>query len=261
MVVLRRALKDSYGSVHYGLGERVCSEPRNCGKNGVEPAAMRKPLHRTKPSIRPDWASMIVRLRQRLGLSQTAFGHEVHSSAMGVSRWERGAQEPPSHSYIELGNLAGDPECWFFWGRAGLRSEDIMRVLPKLRGRSSNMQDIEVVHAGTSAKKPKKTQLVAIPLLKLVAATDGDKGDNIPMLHEARIESMIAAPKEWCPNPTSTYSLRVRGNSMSPLIYSDYIVVVDSSQTDRARLDGKIVIAWHKEVGLTVSRFRRYHHT
>ena len=204
---------------------------------------------------------MIIRLRRRLGLSQTAFGHEVHSSAMGVSRWERGAQEPPSHSYIELGNLAGDPDCWFFWGRAGLRSEDVMRVLPKLRSRSSDNQDFEVVHAGTSAKKPQKTQLVAIPLLKLVAATDGETGDNIPMLHEAAIESMIAAPKEWCPNPSSTYSLRVRGNSMNPLIYSDYILVVDSSQTDRAHLDGKIVIAWHKEVGLTVSRFRRYDHT
>jgi DNA-binding transcriptional regulator YiaG len=83
---------------------------------------MRKTRTKTKTSNKPDWAAMISGLRQRLGLSQTAFGNEVHSSAMGVSRWERGAQEPPSHSYIELGNLAGDPECWFFWGRAGLRS-------------------------------------------------------------------------------------------------------------------------------------------
>jgi SOS-response transcriptional repressor LexA len=224
---------------------------------------MRKPLHRTKPSIRPDWASMIVRLRQRLGLSQTAFGHEVHSSAMGVSRWERGAQEPPSHSYIELGNLAGDPDCWFFWGRAGLRSEDVMRVLPKLRGRfpQPNLDDFRIAHAGTSSKKPDKPQLVAIPLLKIVAATNGQKGDNIPILREAPIESIIAAPKDWCPNPTSTYSLRVRGNSMNPLIQDNYILIVDSSQTNRAKLDDKIVIAWHKDVGLTVSRFRRYDHT
>ena len=98
-------------------------------------------------------------------------------------------------------------------------------------------------------------------MLKIVAATSGDKGDNMPILHEAPIESMIAAPREWCPNPTSTYSLRVRGNSMSPLICDNYILVVDSSQVDRANLDGKIVIAWHKDVGLTVSRFRRYDHT
>jgi SOS-response transcriptional repressor LexA/DNA-binding XRE family transcriptional regulator len=224
---------------------------------------MRTPSDKTKTSNRPEWASLITRLRRRLGLSQTTFGQEVHSSAMGVSRWERGAQEPPSHSYIELGNLAGDPDCWYFWGRAGLRSEDLMRVLPKLRNRhpQPSMQDFEFVHAGTSSKKPGKAQLVAIPLLKIVADTNAEKGDNIPILHEAPIESLIAAPKDWCPNPTSTYSLRVRGNSMNPLIYADYILVVDSSQTNRTKLDGKIVIAWHKDVGLTVSRFRRYDHT
>ena len=32
--------------------------------------------------------------------------------------------------YIQLGNLAGDPECWYFWERAGLHSADLMRVLP-----------------------------------------------------------------------------------------------------------------------------------
>jgi SOS-response transcriptional repressor LexA len=224
---------------------------------------MRKSSNRTKNSTKPDWASMISRLRQRLGLSQTTFGQEVHSSAMGVSRWERGAQEPPSHSYIELGNLAGDPDCWFFWGRAGLRSEDLMRVLPKLRERfpQPRLQNFQFVHAGSTSMKPEKSQLVAIPLLKVVAATNGEKGDNVPILHEAPIESIIAAPEEWCPNPTSTYSLRVRGNSMNPLIYDNYILVVDSSQTSRSKLDGKIVIAWHKDVGLTVSRFRRYDHT
>jgi SOS-response transcriptional repressor LexA len=224
---------------------------------------MRKPSNKMTTSTHPDWAAMISRLRHRLGLSQTSFGNEIHSSAMGVSRWERGAQEPPSHCYIELGNLAGDPDCWFFWGRAGLRSEDLMRAIPKLQNRFPQLKqhNFQFVHAGTSSKKPEKSQLVAIPLLKIVVATNGEKGDDALTLHDAPIESIIAAPKEWCPNPTSTYSLRVRGNSMNPLIYNDYILIVDSSQINRAKLDGKIVIAWNKEVGLTVSRFRRYDHT
>jgi SOS-response transcriptional repressor LexA len=224
---------------------------------------MRKRSNRTRALTKPDWAAMISRLRQRLDLSQTAFGHEVHSSAMGVSRWERGAQEPPSHSYIELGNLAGDPDCWFFWGRAGLRNEDLMRVLPKLRNRFPRpaMQAFDFVHAGSGGRKVNKAQLVAIPLLKIVAATNGENGDSPPSLHDAPVESFIAAPSDWCPNPASTYSLRVHGNSMSPLIHTGYILVVDSSQTERSKLDGKIVIAWHKDAGLTVSSFRRYDHT
>jgi len=53
----------------------------------------------------------------------------------------------------------------------------------------------------------------------------------------------------------------VRGNSMAPLILDGYVVAVDSSKIDTNSLDGKIVIAWHKDVGLTISRFRRYDHT
>jgi len=44
---------------------------------------------------------------------------------------------------------------------------------------------------------------------------------------------------------------------MNPLIGDGYILVVDSSQNDTAILDRQIVIAWHKDIGLTVSRFRR----
>ena len=216
------------------------------------------------PAAKPQWALAVWELRKRLRLDQTALGQKVHSSAMAISRWERGAQEPPSHSYIELGNLAGDPDCWYFWGRAGLRNEDLMRVMPDLerRLRVSREVDVEIVRAGSGARKPsKKMQLVAIPLLKIVAASHGKKGDTSPVLHAAPVESMIAAPSGWCPNPDQTVCLRVSGESMMPLIHDGYVIAVDSTQTDRTDLDGKIIVAWNKDKGLTVSRYRRYDHT
>ncbi len=48
---------------------------------------------------------------------------------------------------------------------------------------------------------------------------------------------------------------------MSPLIHDGYILAVDSSQTEVSALNGRIVIAWHKDKGLTVSRLNRYDHT
>ena len=48
---------------------------------------------------------------------------------------------------------------------------------------------------------------------------------------------------------------------MEPLIRDGYILAVDSSQNDHAKLDGKVVVAWHKDTGLAVSRFTRYDHT
>ena len=45
---------------------------------------------------------------------------------------------------------------------------------------------------------------------------------------------------------------------MEPLIRDGDIAAVDSSQTDRTQLDGKIVIVTNEEKGLCVSRLRRY---
>src|ERR1700693_356003 len=223
---------------------------------------MLKPPRNSASPPKPEWATSISALRHHLNLSQTDFGHHLHSSAMGVSRWERGAQEPPSHSYIELGNLAGAPLCWYFWGRAGLRSEDLMRVLPQLRARFNRTSslDFQIADAG-GGNKLNKPQLVAIPLLKVAVASHGGVGDNTTLLHDAPVETMIASPKEWCPNPSTTSCLRVRGNSMMPLINDGYIVAVDSSQTDSSELNGKVVVAWHKDMGLMVSRLQHFDHT
>src|ERR1700730_1821499 len=218
---------------------------------------MRKLQNQPKVADKTEWSTTICELRRRLGLSQAAFGQRLYSSAMAVSRWERGRQEPTAESYIGLGNLAGAPLCWFFWGRAGLSNEDLMRVMPpQLNHHIPSLY--QIASAGGGPKKSKLPQLVAIPLLEVVAASHGEKGDSSSILHSSPVESMMAAPKEWCPNPTSTICLRVRGNSMSPLISDGSILAVDTSQRDQADLDGKIIITWHKTMGLNVSRLKRY---
>jgi len=213
----------------------------------------------------PEWSRPIQELRRKLGLNQVELGLRLHYSAMAISRWERGEQEPTDRGYIELGNLAGDPKCWYFWGRAGLHSENLLRVIPAMREslQKSRLPDLEIVRAGSGARRThlKKQKLVAIPLLKVVAAAHGEPGCHSSSLLSGPVESLIAAPKDWCPNPATTSCLRVRGNSMSPLIQDGCILAVDSSQNDQTQLNGKIVIAWQKDRGLTVSRLRRFDHT
>ncbi len=48
---------------------------------------------------------------------------------------------------------------------------------------------------------------------------------------------------------------------MMPLINDGYVLAVDSSQTDHSELNDKVVIAWHKDMGLMVSRLHHYDHT
>lgn len=214
-------------------------------------------------NTKSDWAARIAALRRRLQISQSELGKQMNCSAMAVSRWERGVQEPPAHVYIQLGNLTGDPECWYFWARAGLHADDLMRVLPAVRSRfrKDRMPSLQVVEAGAHRGRKRPDNLVAIPVLPVVAATHGGKGDSADLLDQARPESMLAAPSEWCPNPTYTSCLRVHGRSMMPLIHDGYIVVIDTSQTNRLKLYGQIVVAAHKEQGLIVSRLQRFDHT
>src|SRR6266567_106451 len=194
----------------------------------------------------PEWAGQIERLRQRLKLSQSRLGQQLQYSAMAISRWERGLQEPPADCYIKLGDLAGNPDCWYFWERAGLKSSDVIRALPldKRLFPKSAFPDFDIVVAGSGGKKrsKKKTQLVAIPLLAVHAGTHGEIGHITLDLDKAPVEDMIAAPASWCPNPATTSCLRVKGLSMSPLIHDGDILAVDYTVTSHEELDGKIVV-------------------
>jgi hypothetical protein len=90
---------------------------------------------------------------------------------LAVGAWRA---EPTDRAYIELGNL----KCWYFWGRGGLHSETLLRVIPEMRERlqGSSFGDLEIVRAGSGARKThlEKQTLVAIPLLKVVAAAHGE---------------------------------------------------------------------------------------
>jgi len=210
-----------------------------------------------------EWSRTILTFRQSLKLTQGEFGKRLETSAMSVSRWERGDAQPPADAYIRLGNIADDPLCWFFWGRAGLSTADVMRVLPTAsrRLRQGRIASVQVVHAGaTGSLKP--ARFVAIPILPVRAATSGADGDEVSDLDQLKPEAIWAAPAEWCPNPASTISLQVVGNSMSPLILDGYIIAVDTSDVSRANLIGQIVVVRSiEEKRLLVSRLIRFDHT
>jgi transcriptional regulator with XRE-family HTH domain len=221
------------------------------------------PKRKRKDHGPTEWAEEIRKLRQKLGISQGELARHLDCSAMTVSRWENGQLAPTARYYIELGKLAGKQECWFYWGCAGLQISDIMPVLgERERKQVPAHQEEHVVFAaaGTSAKQDasRKPKVVAIPVLQATVGTHGGQGDRHGSLSYIPAREMMGAPADWCPNPSYTSLLRVRGHSMEPLIHDGDIAAVDSSQTDRALLGGKVVIVTNEDKGLCVSRLRRY---
>jgi len=67
-----------------------------------------------------------------------------------------------------MGNLAGDPVCWYFWDKQVLSKEDLLRVVPRLsqkRLRQAQIPELEIAGAGGGARKPdeKAFKLVGHP--------------------------------------------------------------------------------------------------
>ena len=74
-------------------------------------------------------AQQVRELRKKLKLSQMQLATKLNYSAMTISRWERGPQEPPTRCLIEMGKLAGPSQGWAFWKMAGITIEDVRAML------------------------------------------------------------------------------------------------------------------------------------
>ncbi len=206
-----------------------------------------------------EWALRIARLRKRLRLSQGQIARKLECSTMTVSRWERGLLAPSAEYYIRLGILADGSESWFFWGQAGLQAADVARKL-KNNGTKSPLPTaaaLEKAHAGLSPA-PANSAVVNIPLLRASVGAHGSAGTKKLSLDRTPATRIMTAPAEWCPNPGYTSLVRVKGDSMAPLIHDGDILAIDSFQIDPEALDGKIVVVTSEQGGLCVSRLYRY---
>lgn len=194
---------------------------------------------------RPEWAVQIERLRERLHLNQAGLARLLNVSPMAVSRWERAVNEPEATYYIHMGTLSGDPDCWYFWQRAGLPASDLKRALRKSKTTRAPHAAIE------------ELENHAVPLLGITAGTTG-VGDNDPNLEQSPVIAKVMAPSDWSENKQFIRCLRVAGDGMAPLITDGSVVAVDLSQFDPAKLNNVAVLAWHKDFGLMVRRLKKY---
>jgi phage repressor protein C with HTH and peptisase S24 domain len=194
---------------------------------------------------RPEWATQIEHLREHLHLNQAGLARLLNVSPMAVSRWERAVNEPEAAYYIHMGTLAGDPDCWYFWQRAGLPASDLRRALRKSKPTRPPHGTVE------------ELEKFAVPLLGVMAGTTA-VGDNDPNLEQCPVVAKIIAPADWSENLQSTRCLRITGEGMAPQISDGSVVAVDLSHFDPAKLNNFIVLAWHKDFGLLVRRLKRF---
>jgi transcriptional regulator with XRE-family HTH domain len=205
-----------------------------------------------------EWSERIQRLLRDLKMTQSGLADRLGVSPATVSRWIQGKHEPTAQTYVALGNLAQPPEAVYFWERAGmdvsgLPDAGMRRVLGSLRAR---MQDFKVVSAAKQSK-PLAGNAVAIPVLNVTAFGDRVAPRENVVLSQAEVEDVLVAPMEWCPHPENVIGMHLVGDSMMPVIAPGSIVFVDTAQTDRDQLHGRITVVSHRDLGFKVARFQR----
>jgi phage repressor protein C with HTH and peptisase S24 domain len=207
-----------------------------------------------------EWSDRIRRLLKELQLTQAGLAERLGVSPATVSRWLAEKNEPTAETYVALGNLAGRPDGAYFWERAGIDTSELPD--PTLRHTISSIQaSLEDFNLITSKKISQhlagKGNAVAVPLMNVTAF-----GDRVPphenvRLSQAKVEDVLLAPLSWCPHPENMISMHVAGDSMHPVIPSGSILFIDTESTDRDQVNGRLVVASHRDLGFKVARLQR----
>lgn len=141
---------------------------------------------------------------------------------------------------MQLGKMAGDPDCWYFWQRGGLSREDISSVVAGFG-------------AGSSATKIEPVKLSA----------NGYEFEGFPLairsdFHSPSADAVMAVPPEWCPNALKTVCVHIHEDGMSPIIAPGFIVAIDTSMNEPGQLQNSMVAVLDRNDGLIVRCLTRY---
>jgi transcriptional regulator with XRE-family HTH domain len=214
---------------------------------------------------KPQWAAKIEDLLGKLELSQAGLADRLSVSPMTVSRWVRGTHRPTAETFLKLAGLSGSPDNLYFWEQAGLTGANSPLQILNSSAINTSVAAKLTAFKLVAGRRISSTSLeslpdgVAIPLLDryVHANSEGVLGDATTGLGNAKVEHILTAPLDWCKNPHQMVGLKLRGNSMSPLIEEGSVIIVDTSSKDPLHLDRKVVVASHRDHGLRVAWLNR----
>jgi phage repressor protein C with HTH and peptisase S24 domain len=207
-----------------------------------------------------EWSDRIRRLLKELNLTQAGLAERLGVSPATVSRWLAGKNEPTAETYVALGNLAGRPDGAYFWERAGIDTSELpdaslRQTVSSIR---ASLEDFTIIASKkVSQHLAGKGNAVAVPLMNVTAF-----GDRVPphenvRLSQAQVEDVLLVPLSWCPHPENMISMHVAGDSMYPTIQGGSILFVDTAIIDRDKVNERLVVVAHRDLGFKVARLQR----
>ncbi len=194
-------------------------------------------------------AELIERIRElceKSGLKQQGLAKQVGLSQNAISKWLSGKSTPSTKSYSMLGQLSPTDALAKYFAAKAIDSS------PGIRG---------MIHVADDEKQDAKrarraiahsADVALVPLLKDAAAA------GIPRaIRDDEIDQSLSFPAAWVPHPDFTRCVRVKGDSMSPVLEEGYIVAVDTYNKEPRDLVSSMVAARDPEGGITIKWLRK----
>jgi SOS-response transcriptional repressor LexA len=181
---------------------------------------------RVNADSRPEIAGAFRAARKSIGLSQEELACVIGGSQDAISRWERGIDSPPVSALIALTEMLPEEERAWWREQTGQ-------------------------HSAKKVTEDGEQNVRLVPLLRDAIAAGSGR-----IVDEQEVVAQIPFLSQWLPKGGSLYALKVRGESMAPIINDGNVVIVNIRQRDPAKLVERMVCAREGDF-VTVKWLRR----
>jgi len=173
-------------------------------------------------------------VRKSLGMTQVEFSSKIKATQSALANWEAGKKNPLPENLLKISRFTTD--------------EFLKAQFVKASGLSAYVTEQTVSRLPTSSDYP----TVNVRLLHDAAAAGTPR-----MINEHEIERTMVLPKFMFPDGFGEIiGIRVKGNSMEPMLLTGSIVFIDLSQRDPKRLVNAMVAA-RVDGGITIKFLRK----
>ena len=163
-------------------------------------------------------------LRKALGYSQLQLAQALDVSQGNIAKWETGKLKPPGKALAILARLAPEEQSGWWLQQAGVKLEHYSAEQSETR---------------------------SVPVLKDAAAAGTPR-----VVDENEIDYRLKLPRQMLPKGGNLVGIRVEGDSMSPILESGYIAIVDVAQHTMGKLVNQMVAAREGD-GVTLKWLRQ----
>jgi len=159
------------------------------------------------------------------------FAADIQTNHQAVFNWLAGERLPGAKSLEAMWTTFGIDPLWLLTGEHRTRGPVTLGVAaPQVPAQAKKE------NAAFVAEEVRRDRFVTVPLL-----ADAIAGGSPRRVNADDIEDYALIHADWCPHPEHVTCVRVRGDSMSPILTDGSIVAIDHGRRNPKQLDGKMV--------------------